>query len=375
MTAHAPFETEKLTESEYMLNMGPQHPSTHGVLRVILKLEGEIVRDVYPDIGYIHSSMEKICENRRYEMIMPYTDRMDYLSATNYNLAYALAVEKLLAVQVPERAEYMRVMLAELNRIMSHLVWYAAYGMDMGALTPIIYAFREREEIIDMVEAMTGGRLTHHALRIGGFRNDLPKNFMDRLKKFLSHFDDKVSEYEALLTNNVIFTARTRGVGILKKELAINYGVTGPVLRGSDCGHDLRKNAPYSAYPKFDFKACTGKYGDTLDRVRVRMDEMRESAKILKQAMEGMPAGDVMAKVPKVIKPAPGETYAKVEGPRGEFGVYIVSDGTDKPYRIKFRSPSYSNLSVLREIVKGYKIADLVAIMGSLDLVIPEMDR
>lgn len=375
MNVKAPFELEKLSESEYILNMGPQHPSTHGVLRVVLKLDGETVVNVYPDIGFIHSSMEKICENRKYDMIMPYTDRMDYLSAVNYNFAYAIAVEKLLGVQVPERAEYIRVILAELNRIMSHLVWYSAYGMDMGALTPIIYAFREREEIINMVEAMTGGRLTHHAFRIGGFKSDLPRDFMDKLKKFLSHFEDKVDEYEALLTNNVIFTARTRGVGVLAKDTAVNYGVSGPSLRGSDCAYDLRKNAPYSVYSKFDFKACTGKYGDTLDRTRVRMDEMRESAKILKQAMEGIPAGEIMAKVPKVIKPAPGETYAMVEGPRGETGVYIAGDGTEKPYRIKFRSPSFSNLSVLKEMTRGCKIADLVAIMGSLDLVIPEMDR
>jgi NADH-quinone oxidoreductase subunit D len=375
MTIKAPFELEKLSNDEYILNMGPQHPSTHGVLRIILKLDGEVVTDLYSDVGYIHSSVEKMCENKKYDQIMPYTDRLDYLSAVNYNFGYALAVEKLLGVTIPERAEYIRVILAELNRIMSHLLWYSAYGMDVGALTPIMYAFREREEVIDMIEEMTGGRLTHNAFRIGGFKNDLPKDFLARLKKFISHFNDRVDEYEALLTNNIILTARTKGVGILAKEKAINYGVTGPSLRGSDCAIDLRKTAPYSVYGKFDFKACTGKNGDTWDRIKVRMDEMRESTKILKQAMETIPEGEIMAKVPRFIKPAPGEVYAKVESARGEFGVYIVSDGTDKPYRIKFRSPSFSNLSVLKEITIGSKIADVVAIMGSLDLVIPEIDR
>ncbi len=371
----APFELEKLSDEEYILNMGPQHPSTHGVLRIVLKLDGEVVKDLYPDVGYIHSSVEKMCENKKYDMITPYMDRLDYLSAVNYGWAYVMAVEKLMGVQVPERAEYIRVMLAELNRIMSHLLWYAAYGMDVGALTPIFYSFREREDVIDMVEGMTGGRLTHNAFRIGGFKNDLQKDFLPRLKKFLEHFEDRIHEYEALLINNIILTARTKGVGVLNKDKAINYGVTGPSLRGSDCAIDLRKNSPYSVYPKFDFAIPTGKNGDTWDRLKVRMDEMRQSAKILRQAMDMIPAGDIMAKVPKIIKPAPGEVYTMVESARGEFGVYIVSDGTDRPYRIKFRSPSFSNLSVLKEISVGSKIADIIAIMGSLDLVIPEIDR
>jgi NADH-quinone oxidoreductase subunit D len=366
---------EKISDEEYILNMGPQHPSTHGVLRIVLKLDGETVSGLYPDVGYIHSSVEKMCENKKFDMITPYTDRLDYLSAINYNWAYVAAVEKLMGIQLPERVEYMRVMLAELNRIMSHLLWYSAFGMDVGALTPIFYAFREREEVIDIVEGMTGGRLTHHAFRIGGFKNDLQKDFLPRLEKFLKKFEDRISEYEALLINNVILASRTKGVGILDKAKAINYGVTGPTLRGSDCAIDLRKNSPYSVYPKFDFKACTGKNGDTWDRLKVRMDEMRESAKILKQAASMIPAGEFCAKVPRLIKPAPGEVYTMVESARGEFGVYLVSDGTDKPYRIKFRSPSFSNLSVLKEITIGAKIADVIAIMGSLDLVIPEIDR
>lgn len=297
------------------------------------------------------------------------------MSSVNNNLAYCLAMEKLLGIEVPERAKIIRVILCELNRIMSHLLWYSAYGIDMGALTPIIYAFREREEIIDMMEAMTGGRLTHNALRIGGFKYDLPKDFIPKLKKFISHFNDRVDEYDALLINNVIFVNRTKDIGILKKEIAINYGVTGPSLRGSAVPYDLRKIEPYSGYEKFNFEVCTGENGDTLDRCKVRMNEMRQSLKILKQSIDLLKEGEIMAKVPKVIKPAPGEVYCAVEGPRGEVGVYIVSDGTEKPYRIKLRSPSFSNLSVLKEIVVGYKIADLVAIMGSLDLVIPEIDR
>lgn len=371
-----PIQIEKGKETdEYILNMGPQHPSTHGVLRVVLKLDGEVIKDAVPDVGYIHTGIEKLLENRKYDQIIPFTDRTDYLSAVNNNLAYCLAVEKLLGIDVPERAKIIRVILCELNRIMSHLLWYSAFGLDMGALTPIIYAFREREEIIDMMEAMTGGRLTHNALRIGGFKYDLPSDFIPKLKKFIEHFNDRVDEYNALLINNVIFVNRTKDIGILKKEIGINYGVTGPSLRGSDVAYDLRKIEPYSSYEKFDFQVCTGKNGDTLDRCKVRMDEMRESLKILSQAIELLKDGEIMAKVPKIIKPAPGEVYAKVEGPRGEVGVYIVSDGSEKPYRIKLRSPSFSNLSVLKEIVVGYKIADIVAIMGSLDLVIPEIDR
>jgi NADH-quinone oxidoreductase subunit D len=286
-----------------------------------------------------------------------------------------MAVEKLMGIQVPERGQYLRVLMLEMNRIMSHLLWFSAYGIDMGALTPIWYAFKDREDLITMMEAQTGGRLTHHALRLGGVRNDLPKGFDALMNKFLEKFDDHVSEHEALLINNVIFMSRTKGIGVLKKETGISYAVTGPSLRGSDCAIDVRRTAPYSSYDKFQFNVCTGKNGDSWDRSKARMDEMRESAKIIRQIMGGLPAGDTMAKVPRVIKPAPGEVYAKTEGPRGEVGAYVVSDGTDRPYRVKFRSPSYSNLSALKEICLGYKIADLVAIMGSLDLVIPEIDR
>ncbi|PKL90578.1 MAG: NADH-quinone oxidoreductase subunit NuoD [Candidatus Goldiibacteriota bacterium HGW-Goldbacteria-1] len=373
--SNIPVSLEKTGTEEYILNMGPQHPSTHGVLRLVLKLDGETIKDIVPDLGYVHRGLEKLFENRTYGQIIPYLDRTDYLSAMNNEWAYVMAVEKLMGIEAPERAQYMRVIFAELNRIMSHLLWYSAYGMDIGALTPLLYAFREREEIIDMVEAACGGRLTHNYYRIGGFRQDLPKGFFDMLKKFISHFKDKVDEYEALLINNVIFVKRAQGVGVLKKDTAINYGVTGPNLRASGVNIDIRKQDAYGVYGKLDFKACLRDNGDTWDRCKARMAEMRECVTILKQAMDMIPEGDVMAKVPRIIKPAAGEVYTRVEGPKGEVGVYIVSDGTDKPYRMKLRQPSFSNLSVIKEISVGHKIADLVAIMGSLDIIIPEIDR
>jgi len=375
MAETLPLQITKLGPDEYLLNMGPQHPSTHGVLRVVLKMDGEVVREAVPVVGYLHRGIEKLCENRTYTQIIPYTDRTDYLSSMANNFVYVMAVEKLLGIQVPERAEYIRVIAAELNRIMSHLLWYAAYGLDLGAFTPFLYAFREREEVIDLVEMACGGRLTHTYYRVGGFPRDLPKEFFPKLRKFLSHFNSKIKEYEDLLIDNIIFVHRTRNIGIMPKEMAVNYGVSGPSLRGSDCAWDVRKDEPYSAYGKFNFSIPTGKNSDCLDRCKVRMEEMRQSARILAQAMEGIPSGDVMTKVPKTIRPPAGEAYARVEGPRGDTGVYLISDGTEKPYRIKMRKPSFSNLSVLEELVRGLKIADVVAIIGSLDLIIPEIDR
>ena len=375
MAEKLPASLEKLNTEEYLLNMGPQHPSTHGVLRIILKLDGEVIKDVVPVMGYIHRGMEKMFENRKYDQIIPFTDRTDYLSAVNNNFAYVLGVEKLLGVVVPERAEYLRVILAELNRIMSHLLWLSAYGMDVGAFTPLLYIFREREEIIAMFELITGNRLTHNAFRLGGFKYDVPKTFFEKLEKFISHFADNLDEYETLLINNVIFKSRTVGVGVITKALALSYGVSGPSLRGSDIKMDVRRDTPYSAYSKFVFEIPTGKNGDTWDRCEVRMNEMRQSLSILQQAMQGFPQGDIMAKIPKIIKPPAGEVYTAVEGPRGEVGFYIISDGTEKPYRVKMRVPSFSNLSALKDMTVGFKIADVVAIMGSLDLVIPEIDR
>ncbi len=373
-TMQEPATTES-TSDEFFLNIGPQHPSTHGVLRVVAKLDGEVVTDLVPHVGYIHRGIEKLYERRRYEQIIPFTDRMDYLGALCNNFAYVTAVEKLMGLAVTQRIEYTRVIMAELNRIMSHLLWFAAYGLDLGAFTPFLYAFREREEIVAMIEEASGGRLTYNYFRIGGFYRDLPAAFFGRLKRFLSHFERKIREYETLLINNIIFMGRTKGIGVIRRDRAISYGFTGPCLRGSNARLDTRREAPYSAYPKLEFDVPVGANGDTWDRCKVRMDEMRASANILRQAMEGFPEGEFKVKVPRTIKPQAGEAYSAVEGPRGEIGFYVVSDGSEKPFRVKMRAPSFSNLSGLAEMVRGLKVADLIAVMGSLDLVIPEIDR
>lgn len=364
-----------LTSDEFLLNMGPQHPSTHGVLRVVLTLDGEIVRDVQPHIGYIHRGVEKLCERRTYDQIIPYTDRIDYTSPMNANLAYVLAVEKLMGIEVTAKVDYIRVMMAELTRISSHLLWFAALCLDVGAFTPFMYSFREREEILSLLELASGARITTTYLRIGGFTYDLPSGFFPRLAKLLGHIDRRVTEYETLVTDNVIFIARTRGVGIIDRETAISYGVTGPALRGSNAPRDVRRDNPYCAYPGFRFEIPVGAHGDSWDRCKVRMDEMRQSAAILRQVMEGYPEGDFKVKVPRTIQPPAGEAYAAVEGPRGEFGVYIVSDGSDKPYRLKMRSASFSNLHAIRQMIRGVKIADLVIVLSSLDTIVPEIDR
>jgi NADH-quinone oxidoreductase subunit D len=375
MTTKIPLEIQSLTSDEYILNMGPQHPSTHGVLRFALKMDGEVVKDVVTYLGYMHRGMEKMFENKKYEQIIPYTDRTDYLSVIPNNWVYCMAVEKLMGIQVPERAQYLRVIMAEINRIMSHLLWYASFGMDVGALTPIWYAFKEREELMALMESASGARFLHNYFRFGGFKADIPKGFIDGVKKVLDRIDGDVDEYEALLINNVILTNRTKGVAPISREKAIEYGLSGPSIRGSNIVIDVRKDEPYGVYSKFNFEIPVGNNGDTWDRCKVRMDEIRQSAAIIRQAIETLPAGEVMAKVPKVIKPAPGEVYTRVEGPRGDIGLYLVSDGSDKPYRIKMRMPSFSNLSAIKELIIGYKVADVVAILGSLDVIIPEIDR
>ncbi len=363
------------TSDEFLLNVGPQHPATHGVLRVQVTMDGEVIKKLVPHIGYVHRGLEKLFENRTYEQIIPFTDRTDYLSAIANNFAYVRAVERLLGVDVPQRVEYIRVIAAELNRIASHLLWLAAYGLDMGAFTPFLYAFRDREEIGAMIEEASGGRLTTNYFRVGGFVHDLPPTFFPRLAKFLSHFGGKIDEYDTLLIENAIFVARTRGVGPISRERAISYGMTGPCLRASNAALDVRRDASYSIYPKLSFDIPTGKNGDTWDRSKVRIEEMRQSLRILRQAMEGFPEGEHRVRVPRNIQPPPGEVYSAVEGPRGEVGFYVVSDGTRKPWRLKMRKPSFSNFSALPEILQGMKIADLVAVMGSLDLVVPEIDR
>ncbi|HRY29723.1 MAG TPA: NADH-quinone oxidoreductase subunit D [Elusimicrobiota bacterium] len=368
---------ERLSETEMLLNMGPQHPSTHGVLRVVLKLDGEVVTGAMPDVGYLHRGVEKLSENRLYPQVIVLTDRDDYLCAMLNNWAYCLAVEQLLKVEVPARAEYIRVLVGELNRIASHLVLIGTFGIDIGAFTPFLYAFgREREMILDLLDQVSGARITYNYIRIGGVMADLPAGWTEKAGKFVAHMRACLKEYDDLLTYNPIFLDRTRGVGILSKESAVSYGVAGPNLRASGVPLDLRKMAPYGVYGKFDFEMALGKNGDCFDRYLVRRNEIEQSLRIIEQALEALPAGDILGKVPKAnIRPPAGEAYAHIEGARGWLGVYLISDGSLQPYRMHVRAPSFISLAVLQEILKGWKVADVVAILGSIDIVLGEVDR
>ncbi|HMG36814.1 MAG TPA: NADH-quinone oxidoreductase subunit D [Blastocatellia bacterium] len=360
---------------EMVLNMGPQHPSTHGVLRVVLKLDGETVVDLDCDVGYLHRGVEKIAESDNYAMITPYWDRLDYVAAVSGDLCYVGGVERLLQVEVPKRAEYLRVILTELQRIASHLLWLGTHAIDIGAVTVLLYCFREREEILKIFEDFIGARLTAHAFRIGGLWWDIYPEFEKRVRDFLAILPDRIEEYETLLNTNRIWLSRTVGIGVLPAEDAINLSVTGPVLRGSGVKYDIRKAMPYSAYRDFDFEIPLGENGDTYDRYLVRMAEMRQSASIIEQALDGLPEGPVMAKVPKVLKPPAGEIYHAIEAPKGELGVYLVSDGTGKPYRMRIRPPSFINLQSLKRMSIGHLVADVVALIGTIDIVLGEVDR
>jgi len=364
------FDTE-----EMVLNMGPQHPSTHGVLRVILKLDGETVTDLDCDIGFLHRGVEKIGEHDTYAMITPYWDRLDYVAAVSNDLCYVEGVEKMLQVEVPKRAEYIRVILTELQRIASHLLWLGTHAMDIGAVTVLLYCFREREEILKIFEDFIGARLTAHAFRIGGLWWDAYPEFETRVREFLKILPGRVEEYETLLNANRIWLQRTVGIGILPAEEAINLSLTGPALRGSGVKYDVRKAQPYSAYADFNFEIPIGENGDTYDRYLVRMEEIKQSAVIIEQALDGLPEGPVMAKVPKIIKPPIGEVYHSIEAPKGEIGVYLVSDGTGKPYRMRIRPPSFINLQSLKRMSIGHLVADVVALIGTLDIVLGEVDR
>jgi len=364
-----------LDSTEMVLNMGPQHPSTHGVLRVILKLDGEKVLGTECIIGYLHRGVEKIGENRTYTMFNPYVDRMDYVAAVSNGLGYCETVEKLLSVEAPPRAQYIRVILTELCRISSHQVWLGTHALDIGALTPLFYAFRDREEILKIFEKYCGARLTTHAFRIGGCIYESYDGFEQDVKQFCEFFIPKLDEYEELLTTNRIWLTRTKGVGILNPEDCIALGVTGPVLRASGVKWDLRKAQPYESYKDFDFEIPTGVNGDTYDRYLVRVAEMRQSVRILQQAIEAIPTGPIMAKVPKVIKPPVGEVYHSIEAPKGELGYFIVSDGSTQPYRVRVRPPSFVNLQALDKMVRGLLVADVVAVIGTLDIVLGEVDR
>jgi NADH-quinone oxidoreductase subunit D len=364
-----------LDSTELVLNMGPQHPSTHGVLRIILKLDGEKVMGTECVIGYLHRGVEKIAENRTYQMFTPYVDRMDYCAAVSNGLGYCLAVEKLLGVQAPPRAEVIRVILTELNRIGSHLIWLGTHALDIGAITPLFYVMREREDTLDIFEKYCGARLTTHAFRIGGLQYDLYDGFEQDVLKFCDMFPSKLDEYEELLTGNRMWIDRLTNVGVLNAEDCKAYGVTGPMLRAAGVQWDIRKALPYSGYEKYDFEIPTRINGDTYDRYIVRMQEMRQSTRILRQAVADIPAGPIMAKVPKVIKPPVGEVYVSIEAPKGELGYYIVSDGTTQPYRVRVRPPSFVNLQSLDKMVRGALIADIVAVIGTIDIVLGEVDR
>ncbi len=367
---------DELRSEEMVINMGPQHPSTHGVLYLELKLNGEIVVDCKPHIGYLHRSCEKIAENRTYIQFVPFTDRLDYLASMNNNLGYVLAVEKLLQLPVPDRAQYIRVIIAELSRVASHLIGVGTFAQDLGAYaTPMFYCFRDREKIIDFFDEICGGRLTFNYMRIGGVMHDFPPGADKILKDFIKYERAKIREYNELLTYNAIFLSRTKKVGILSKEMAINYAVTGPNLRASGVKWDLRKDEPYLIYDKFQFDVPVGIMGDSWDRYKIKLDEIEQSLRIIEQAIGGLPEGNPVAKVNKIFKPAAGEVYLRTENPKGELGFYLVSDGTTKPYRNKIRSPSFSNLAVLPEIVRGLNVSDFICVLGSIDIVMGEIDR
>ena len=372
--------TKDLETQDMLLNMGPQHPSTHGVLRLMLRTDGELVSEVTPVIGYLHRCAEKIGENLRYEQFTPYTDRMDYLSSMSDNLAYCLAVEKLMKVEIPDRAKHIRVIMSELNRIASHLLAFGTFGLDVGAFTPFLYAWREREMILNMFEYVCGARLTYNYVKVGGVWKDVDKKFGEMVNNFLNLFDEKVKEYNELLTYNQIFITRTRGMGVIPKDLAVGWGLSGPCLRASGVNWDIRKSEPYSGYEKFPFRVPIGSdkvgvLGDCWNRYYVRIEEMIESCRIVKQALDGLPAGKISGDVKRGFKVPKGEAYTVIENPRGELGFYIISDGTDTPVRVKIRAPSFVNLSILPEVSRGVLIADLVAILGSIDIVLGEIDR
>ncbi|MBA7634648.1 NADH-quinone oxidoreductase subunit 4 [subsurface metagenome] len=366
---------------EMVINMGPQHPSTHGVLRLKIRTDGEIVSHIEPIIGYLHRCFEKHCENLTYPQVIPYTDRCDYLASMNNNHIYALTVEKLMGIEVPERVEFIRVIMAELQRIASHLMAVGAHGLDTGGITPITYTFRDRERVLDLFEYTCGSRLLYNYIWIGGVSHDLPPNFVQYATEFLDYFEPKITEYNRLLTYNKIFIERTADIGVLPSDVAVNYGASGPVLRGSGIQWDLRRDDPYSIYDRFEFDIPVGKgemgtVGDSWDRYFVRVREMEESVKILRQALARLPKeGDVHAAVPKKVRPPEGSIYFRGENPRGELGFYIISDGSPKPYRLKMRSPAFVNLSVFSEIATGWMIADIISILGSLDIVLGEIDR
>jgi NADH-quinone oxidoreductase subunit D len=392
--------TAATTQQVMTINMGPQHPSTHGVLRLILELDGETVVKTTPHIGFLHRGVEKLAEYKTYHQFITLTDRLDYLAPLSNNLGYVLAVEKLLNIEAPKRSQYIRIILCELTRISSHLLWLATHALDIGAMTVYFYCFRERETINDIFEMAAGARMNLSYFRIGGVARDLPDGFVEKVREFVNDFPARIREYETLLTKNKIWLMRTKNVGVISAEDAINYGLSGPSLRGSGVKWDVRKSEPYSSYDEMDFIVPVGQNGDVFDRYIVRLEEMRQSNEIVRQAMDTIPKGKFIANLPNIalppkenlkksmealihhfkvvtdgICPPVGEVYSCVEAPKGELGFYIVSDGTKNPYRVKIRPPSFVNLECLPKMVEGHLLADVVAVIGSLDIVLGEIDR
>jgi len=360
---------------EMLLNVGPQHPSTHGVFRLVLKIDGEIIKEATPVIGYLHRGTEKIAENLQYTQIIPYTDRMDYLSAMTNNYVICHAVETMMDIKVPDRAEYLRVISMELGRIASHLVWWGTNLLDIGAVSPFLYAFREREMIINLLNELCGARLTFNYMRVGGVKWDAPEGWIEKVEEFIPYMREQLKGYHDLVSGNEIFINRVKGVGTYTQEEAINYSLSGANLRCTGIKYDLRKDAPYSIYDRFDFDVPVGSVGDAWDRYMCRMLEIEESLKILEQAVAQFPnEGDILAKVPKIIKAPKGEGYVRIESPRGEIGCYIASDGKKEPYRLKFRRPSFYNLQILPKLLEGENIANLITILGGIDIVLGEVD-
>lgn len=365
--------TEQRTE-EMLINIGPQHPSTHGVFRVMITVDGEVITGAKSVLGYLHRGTEKLAEDLTYLQIGPYTDRMDYVSSmiNNYNVVYA--VETLMGIEVPERAEYLRVITMELNRIASHLIWWGSFTLDLGTTTPFIWAFRDREEILLLLSELSGARMTYNYMRVGGVKWDAPEGWLDKVKDFIPVMRKNLIDYHKIISHNEIFLARLRDIGIFDAEKAIGYGTTGPPLRATGFDMDLRKKQPYSVYDKFDFDVVLGEKGEIIDRYNVRMKEVEESLKIIEQAIEQIPDGEIMAKVPKVLRPQAGEVYTRVESPKGELGLHLVSKGKDKPYRIHFRRPSFINLQMLDELLIGATVADIPPIIGAIDIILGEVD-
>jgi NADH-quinone oxidoreductase subunit D len=391
---------EGAKDQHMVLNMGPQHPSTHGVLRLVLEIDGEIIVRLYPEIGYLHTGIEKTCEAKFYQQVVPLTDRVDYLGPMANNLCYCLAVEKLLQLEIPEKGQWIRVLLTELTRLNSHLIWLGTHAMDIGALTVFLYTFREREEILRIFEMVSGQRMMTSYFRIGGLAMEPPLDMFARIQAFINTFPEKIDEYSNLLTGNPIFVNRLKGVGYLSKEDAIALGVTGPVMRASGIDFDLRRDMPYSSYEKFQFKVPTSTDGDVWARYLLRFEEMRESTKIIQQALDGMPEGPIKADAPKIVLPdrekmktqmeslihhfkivtegfavPAGEVYQGIESGHGQMGYYVVSDGTAKPYRVHMRYPSFATLQALETMCRGRMLADVVAVVGSIDIVLGEIDR